>query len=591
VRLNLFWKIGLSFFALLVGVLLAVDFYAARLLRSEFIRAGVEHLESLVRVAQAQPPRSGDAAALRTWTEWMAASGARVTLIATDGRVLSDSHEDPAQMDNHAGRPEVRAALETGRGEAVRYSDTVHREMVNLAVRYAPTSLEQPVVLRIGIPLAEVQETLAHIRARLLGVSLVILLVAGAALLAVSRRFTRRVQHLKEFSQRVAAGDFRPLAAEREGDELEELARTLNDTAARLDATIRALTEERNQSAAILASMAEGVAVVGPDERVLFCNAAFCRAVEADAEGCRGRPLIEAARNPEIVDAARKTLATGASTRSEIGALRGRSFEIIAAPVELTLHGESAAAQRGVVLVLYDLSELRRLERVRRDFVANVSHEFKTPLTAIQGFAETLLGGALEDAANSRRFLEIIREHAARLGRLTDDLLKLSRIEAGKLEIELRPVALAEVIASCVDTTRLKADAKQLALEVDCPENLPAVRGDSGLLREILQNLLDNAVQYTPPGGRITVRARAVADGREVEVAVEDTGIGILSAEQERIFERFYRVDAARSREAGGTGLGLSIARHLVEAHGGRIGVESEVGKGSRFFFTLPAQT
>jgi len=226
---------------------------------------------------------------------------------------------------------------------------------------------------------------------------------------------------------------------------------------------------------------------------------------------------------------------------------------------------------------------------VRRDFVANVSHEFKTPLTAIQGFAETLLGGALEDAANSRRFLEIIREHAARLGRLTDDLLKLSRIEAGKLEIELRPVALAEVIASCVDTTRLKADAKQLALEVDCPGNLPTVRGDSGLLREILQNLLDNAVQYTPAGGRITVRARAVAEGREVEVAVEDTGIGVPSAEQERIFERFYRVDAARSREAGGTGLGLSIARHLVEAHDGRIGVESEVGRGSRFIFTLPA--
>jgi len=237
-------------------------------------------------------------------------------------------------------------------------------------------------------------------------------------------------------------------------------------------------------------------------------------------------------------------------------------------------------------MVLHDISELRRLERVRRDFVANVSHEFKTPLTAIQGFAETLLGGALEDKENNRRFLEIIRDHSVRLARLTDDLLKLSRIEAGKLDLEFRAVSLVDVIGPCLDTARLKAARKQLALEVRSLETSPVVRGDAASLREVLQNLLDNAVQYTPPGGRISLRA--ATQEHQAIVSVSDTGIGIPQAEQGRIFERFYRVNAARSRDAGGTGLGLAISRHIVEAHGGRLWVESVVGQGSDFHFTIP---
>jgi two-component system phosphate regulon sensor histidine kinase PhoR len=263
-----------------------------------------------------------------------------------------------------------------------------------------------------------------------------------------------------------------------------------------------------------------------------------------------------------------------------LGGASPRTFGVTAAPVE-------AEHTRGAVLVLHDITELRRLERVRRDFVANVSHEFKTPLTAIQGFAETLLAGALDDPQNSVRFLGIIREHAARLGRLTDELLKLSQIEAGQLELEMRSLSVGELLAACLDTARLKAESKQLTLTADSSPDLPPVRGDLARLGEVLQNLLDNAVQYTPPGGRITVRA-AVADN-QVAIAVTDSGIGIPRADQQRIFERFYRVDAARSREVGGTGLGLSIAKHLVEAHGGRISVESEVGRGSTFTVFLPA--
>jgi two-component system phosphate regulon sensor histidine kinase PhoR len=260
-----------------------------------------------------------------------------------------------------------------------------------------------------------------------------------------------------------------------------------------------------------------------------------------------------------------------------------RCVVVTAGPVK----GAEALAAEGAVLLLHDISELRRLERVRRDFVANVSHEFRTPLTAIQGFAETLLSGALEDAQNNRRFLEIIREHAVRLGRLTEDLLKLSQIEGRKMEMEFRPVDLRPLVESCLETARLEAAPKNLALRAEFAEGTPKVRGDARWLRDVLQNLLDNAVRYTPAGGRVTVRT-AAREGA-VEISVEDTGIGIPQAEQERIFERFYRVDAARSREVGGTGLGLSIAKHLVEAHGGRIEVESEVGKGSTFRVLMPA--
>jgi len=237
--------------------------------------------------------------------------------------------------------------------------------------------------------------------------------------------------------------------------------------------------------------------------------------------------------------------------------------------------------------VLHDVSEIRRLERVRRDFVANVSHEFKTPLTAIQGFAETLLGGALRDKQNSLRFLKIIRDHAVRMGRLTEDLLKLSLIEAGKLELNLQPVTVAELVEPCVEIVRPKAEQKELTLVTECPPEVPRVLGDGNRLREVIQNLLDNAVQYTPAGG--CIRVHAASDNGAVVVAVSDTGIGIPQSDRERIFERFYRVDNARSREVGGTGLGLAIAKHLVEAHNGQMEVVSEIGHGSTFSIRLPS--
>ncbi len=449
-----------------------------------------------------------------------------------------------------------------------------------LGLTYLALVLTALVVLHFTLPLSSIDEALPQARRQLWLASLGIVVVAAGISILFSRRFSSRIRRLSEFASRAAAGDFTPLPRDHGHDELAELAGALGGTVAQLAQTIRTLTDERNRSTAILSSMVEGVAVVGGDERILYCNRAFEQILELQEGSSQGRKLLEALRQTELVAAVRQVLLGGEEVTGEVevGTIRPRNFSVTAAPVR-------AEGVNSAVLVLHDITELRRLERVRRDFVANVSHEFKTPLTAIQGFAETLLGGALDDRANRNRFVEIIREHAWRLARLTDDLLKLSRIEAGRLELELRPVNVEALVNSCVETARFQAGEKGLRIQVQLQEGLPPVRGDAARLAEVLQNLLDNALQYTPRGGQIDVEAHS--SGHEVIFTVADTGIGIPESDLERIFERFYRVDAARSREVGGTGLGLSIARHIVDAHGGRIWVESAVGQGSRFHFSI----
>jgi len=588
VRPNLFWKLALTFLALLLGVLVAVDFFAERALRSDYERTGFDQLIAIARVAQARPPqlsqfppqRPEDSATLRAWVEQMAASGARVTLITRDGLVFADSQSDPQTMENHAGRPEIRDALANGDGRSIRHSVTINRDLLYYAVRQNIPG-GPPIVLRFALPLQTVDEVLRSFRRSLWLASFVILLLAGAASLLVSRSFSDRVNRLKEFSRRVAEGDFRPLPADSSGDALEALAASLNQTAARLDRTIRTLTEERNLSSAILASMLEGVAVVNASERLLFANQSFAEILELDVPPQSGRALVEVVRQTELIEAVRKVLAGEPRVEAEIvtGTLRQHFF---AATVAAVRAGDTS----GAVVVLHDITELRKLERVRRDFIANVSHEFKTPLTAIQGFAETLITGAADDPQNRSRFLAIILEHSRRLARLTDDLLKLSKMDADRLELEIRRLSVSQLVESCLETSQHRAAEKDIRISVNISSHLPEIAGDRRLLAEVLQNLLDNATQYTMPGGQIMVSAET--NDVEVIFTVSDTGIGIPQADQPRIFERFYRVDAARSREVGGTGLGLAIAKHLVEVHGGRIWVDSEVGQGSQFHFSVP---
>jgi two-component system, OmpR family, phosphate regulon sensor histidine kinase PhoR len=591
VRARLFWKLGLTYGALLLVVLLAVQLYSARVIRSQAIRSAHDQLSSLLSLAFANPPLSTDPAELRNWTVRAARSGARVTIIDNAGRVLVDSEADADKMENHANRPEVQDALARGTGQSVHRSVTLGRELVYRAQRYNQPG-NAPIVIRLALPLSQIDLSLVELRQRQLVATLIVLLIGALVAFAFARMFAARVQRLQRFSQRIAEGDFRPLIREGPRDELSDLADTLNLTAARMDREIRLLSGERNRSSAILRSMVEGVAVIDAEERVVFYNRAFSEILNVDAAGAEGRPLIEVVRNSDLLSLIRRALhgEEGLQTDITMGITQTQSFSITAAPVKALDVSASGRAPNekpsGAVVVLHDVTELRRLERVRQDFVANVSHEFKTPLTAIQGFAETLLAGALDDPENNRRFLEIIRNHAMRLARLTNDLLKLARIEAGKMELEFSSVGLLELIEACTETTLLKANRKEITLEITVPPQLPTVRGDAALLRDVLQNLLDNAIQYTPPRGHISVVASATT--REAIITVADTGIGIPLADSERIFERFYRVDAARSREAGGTGLGLSIAKHIVEAHGGKLWVESTVGQGSKFSFSLP---
>jgi two-component system phosphate regulon sensor histidine kinase PhoR len=578
---RLFWKIGLLYLLMLLVVLVALDIYVVRALEHEFRDATFSQLESLSHLALTSLPYTFTESDLKQWADSFGRTGFRATLIDDRGVVLADSSENPAKMGNHRARPEIKEAFESGTGRAVRRSPTLMRDLVYVARRYEAENGRQFVV-RLSIPLVRLEEAVNKFHRGLWSFSLLILALAGGASLVYFRSVSKRIGRLNRFSRRVAEGDFRPLPLDRSNDELADLTTTLNQTARKLDQTIQRLTEERNLSAAILASMEEGVVVIGPDHRVIYCNSAFCEAAGVQGVCGEGRPIMELVRHSDLLSFIQKALTGKETIHGEVvvGSIRTRSFAVTAAPIR------SENEIIGAVMVLHDITEIRRLERARRDFIANISHEFKTPLTAIRGFAETLLGGALEDAENRSRFLEIIREHALRLGRLTDDLLKLAQIEAGQLPQATQAIPVAQVIDPCLEIARIKAEQKDIVLDAAYDGNLPPFHGDARSLREILENLLDNAVRYTSPGGHI--RVTVVVEGLEMILSVADTGIGIPKADQDRIFERFYRADAARSRESGGTGLGLSIVKHLVEAHSGRIRVESEVGQGSTFYIHLP---
>ena len=587
-RRNLFTKLALVFFVLLLGVLAAVDFFADRALRRDYERTGFEQLQAIGRVAQESAPQlsalppvdAQEISALQTWTRRMASSGARVTIITAEGLVLADSQADPQTMENHADRPEVVEAMAEGSGRSIRPSATLHRDLLYYALRQ-PSATGKPFIMRFALPEETVVQVLGPFRRSLWLASLIILLLAGGVIVLISRSFSERIERLTAFSQRVAEGDFRPQASDGTGDALDRLSHSLNQTSARLDRTIRTLTEERNLSSAILGSMVEGVLVVNGSERVVFANQSFAEILDLKVPPQAGSGLVEVVRQTELIEAARKVLRGEPRVESEIvtGTLRQHFFAATVASVR-------AAETNGAVIVLHDITDLRKLERVRRDFVANVSHEFRTPLTAIQGFAETLLAGAMNDPQNRERFLGIIVEHSRRLARLTEDLLMLSKMDADRLELEMRRIPVGPFVESCIETSMPRALEKDLKLLVNLADRVPDIAGDRRRLTEVLQNLLDNAIQYTPAGGQIMVSAGPRSG--EVVFTVSDTGIGIPQADQPRIFERFYRVDVARSREVGGTGLGLSIAKHLVETHGGRIWVESEIGRGSQFHFSVP---
>ena len=509
-------------------------------------------------------------------------TGLRVTLIAADGAVLGDSEEDPERAENHADRPEVARALRDGFGADTRVSRTTGQPLMYVAVRGAGGG---PAVVSVALPLARAEEAAGEL-ARIVWWAVA---VAGAAATALTfwlaRRTVRPLHELADAARHLAEGGFGRKVYAAGRDEIAGLARTFNHMSARLAVQFARLEEDRGQLRAILSGMVEGVIALGADERILFANERAAQLLDFQARAAVGRRLWEVVRLRALQDVVRRALAGAAPQQDELR---------WSGPVErnLTAHaarfdGGDGAAARGVVLVLHDTTELRRLERMRQDFVANVSHELKTPLSVIKANVETLLDGAVDDVAHRTGFLERIADQAERLHALILDLLSLARIESGEEVLELAAVPLGPAVTECLERHHARAGAKRQELRADPPGGEEvAAWVDEEALGQILDNLVDNAVKYTPEGSRITVRWRG-EDG-QVRLEVEDNGNGIPEPDLPRIFERFYRVDKARSREIGGTGLGLSIVKHLAQAMNGSVRAASRLGQGTTFVVRLP---
>jgi two-component system phosphate regulon sensor histidine kinase PhoR len=512
---------------------------------------------------------------------------ARVTVIAEDGTVLADSERDlegVRRMENHAARPEVRAALASGLGSHVRRSRTLDLEMLYVAVP-VEDGREARGVLRLALPMSQVAQAATSVRRTVAGGALLAFAFALGVGLFLSRRVTQPVKEMQAIAHRMAEGDFEQKVPATGNDEIAELGRMLNLMAGRLKEKIQDLEGERAKVAAILDSMVEGVIALDSRARILLMNPAARSIFDLSDEPVEGRPFLEVIRQKELFDLVEACQACGPEERCrrevDLGPLISRILEAHGTSLPIDPEGN------GTLLVLHDITELRRLEQVRREFVANVSHELRTPLTSIRGYLETLLDGAVEEPGNVRRFLEVAHTHAERLGRLVDDLLQLSDIETGKVVLKPAPVALHEVARGVLAIFENQAGQKRLTVLNHVPDDF-RVAADRDRLSQILVNLVDNAVKFTPEGGEIALGAVRGQRGM-VEVWIRDTGIGIPSVDLPRITERFYRVDKARSRELGGTGLGLTIVKHLVQAHGGELRIESELGKGTTVQFTLPA--
>jgi two-component system phosphate regulon sensor histidine kinase PhoR len=509
--------------------------------------------------------------------------GARLTVVGADGRVLAESDRDAVEeMENHAGRPEVRGALAGRVGRDIRRSATVGRELLYVAV-----PLERPgrpaAALRLALPTDDVDRARALVRRTVAGGALLAVAVATALGVFVSRRVTRPVGAMHAAAQRIATGDFASPVPVAGADEIAALGDALNRLVAALRERIERLRGEQAKVRTILDGMVEGVVAVDARGRVLLLNPAGHRMLAVDEAPAEGRPLLELVRQKALLELVEEVRAAGEPVGRELdlGPPVSRTVAARAAPLALP------PAPPGVLVVLHDVTELRRLERVRREFVANVSHELRTPLTCIRGSLETLLDGAVEDPAHARRFLAIADTHAARLGRLVDELLQLADIESGRLALAPAPLALEDAVATAAAVFERAATQKGQTLRWTVPPGT-VVRADRDRLVQILVNLVDNAVKFTPEGGHVRIEAERLADGH-VAVRVRDTGVGIPSTDLPRITERFYRVDRARSRELGGTGLGLAIVKHLVQAHGGELRLESTLGLGTTVGFTVPA--
>ncbi len=513
-------------------------------------------------------------------------SSTRLTVILPDGKVVGDSVEMPQQMDKHDTRPEVVDALNPEKGRGVsprRYSDTLKQYLFYVAIPARANGRTLGVV-RTAVPRSAIDDTVLQIGRNIVLASLLTAALLAVATLIVERRFVKPLEQLSRDAEGMARGELTHRLRNANSEEIGGLAKTLHQMAADLKDKLETVVRQRNERDAILASMVEGVLAVDGDQRVLRMNDAAGRLLGVTTDQAEGRTLPEIVRSVDLHKLVAAVVSTHQPVEGEIG-LRD------AQPRFLHVHGtvlrDTPSGGSGALLVLHDITKVKRLESVRRDFVANVSHELKTPVTSIQGYVETLLDGAMNDDQQREKFLKIVAKHTERLHAILEDLLTLARVEqeGERPSSALVAGSLRSVLEAAIADCGAKAEEKSMRVELTCPSDLIAAINAS-LLEQAVVNLIENALAYSPSGQ--TVEVSGIDGDSEVEIRVRDHGCGIVREHLPRIFERFYRVDKSRSRESGGTGLGLAIVKHIIQLHGGRTAVESVPAQGSTFSLFLP---
>ena len=585
---RIFWQLFPSYLLITFTALLTVGGYASNSLREFYYDRTAEDLKARAWMIERQVARknfSFNPSSLNSLSRDLGIkTNTRITIIDLSGQVLGDSDEEPSRMDNHADRPEFITALQGETGMAVRFSNTLEEQMMYLAV---PIIREDKLsgVARISIPITFIEQALRTIEFKIGGVGLAVALLAAGISLIISRRISHPLEQMKHSAESIARGDWKkPLSVNSDSVEISALSNALNQMALQLEDRIKTITNQSNESEAVLSSMVEGVLAVDAAENIIRLNKAAGKLLEIKPDSAEGRPIHEVVRNSLLREFIERTLSGIENVETDLTI--GNQNEIF-----LQAHGavlkDMQEKSIGAVIVLNDVTRLRRLETVRKDFVANVSHELKTPITLIKGFVETLQQGALEKREEAERFLNIMSKQVERLNAIIEDLLSLSRLEqgSGKSAISMEKTKVIQILESAIRDCESKLLEKKISIQLNCSNELE-VFANSPLLNQAVLNLVDNALKYSEQGEKITVEA--FVTGTEIVIEVQDWGCGIGSEHLPRLFERFYRIDQARSRQMGGTGLGLAIVKHIVQEHGGSVSVNSTLGKGSRFSIHLP---
>ena len=585
---SLLWRLYPAYLLITVAALLIITWYLSQLLPEFYHNQVADDLQARARLIEHQivpKLKEADFQAIDGLSKKLAASSStRITVILLDGVVVADSDHDPATMENHGNRPEIKEALDKGVGRSLRFSSTLNKTMMYLAVPIVEQGRTLAVV-RTSVPAVAMDKNLRDIYNKIILSVGIVAIFAAAVTLMISRTISRPIERMKEAAQRFASGRFESGMPIPKQTELAGLAQSLNEMAMQLQDRIDTITQQRNELEAILSSMIEGVLAVDVRGRVVSINKAAAKFLGSDPAKAQGRTIEEVIRNTDFQEFVHDVLNEEHPSQTDI-TLSGQEDRIVR--LDGASLRDSKGDKSGAVIVISDMTRVRRLEDVRRDFVANVSHELRTPITSIKGFVETLLEGAYRKPQEAERFLRIIAKHSDRLGAIVEDLLTLSSLEDGteKRKITLEKASIRAVLSSVAEMSSIKAEEKHIAVELDCDGQIEA-KINTVLLEQALLNLVDNAIKYSEPGSLVRITARKV--DKMIAISVHDNGCGIAKIHQDRIFERFYVIDKSRSRKLGGTGLGLAIVKHIAEVHGGHVTLESSPGAGSTFTIHLPA--